>query len=252
MPNGGGGGGGGDPGPILVATASLTKAQILALGTTPVTLIAAPGANKAIILLGGILEGVFGTTAYVSEGSPPLNLTYGGIAFAGNTGIMQVTDGGSSGVLTAAHSASRPLQPLLYSAEGEANSAKANSVIVNQSVTLSSGSVANFNYGPIVTTTLGVGGTGYAANDTGFINPNGEVSSADATYKVLTVDGDGAVLTYQVTAAGFAYPVENGIDTGTGGGQPGSGTGLTLNITAVTTGDGTLNVTLYYTVNTLA
>ena len=124
-------------------------------------------------------------------------------------------------------------------------------VVSNKSVTLRAPAGESWNMGPIATSTLGAGGSGYAVNDTGVIDPSSTVSSGDATYKVLTVDGSGAVLTYSVTAAGAVYPVANAIPTGTGGAQPGAGVGLTLNVTAITPGDGTLVCTLYYAVVSL-
>ena len=75
---------------------------------------------------------------------------------------------------------------------------------------------------------LTIGG-GYAVNDTGTVNGG----SIPAQYKVLTVDANGNVLTYQITKPGAGYAVINGQTTATGGAQPGIGIGLTINITAV-------------------
>lgn len=75
---------------------------------------------------------------------------------------------------------------------------------------------------------LNAGGVSYAPGDTGTVT----TGSADATYIVNTVDGGGAVLTYTLTSAGTAYVTGTNISTATGGGQPGVGTGLTLDITA--------------------
>jgi hypothetical protein len=51
-------------GVVQSVTVSLTSAQILGLNTTPVQLIAAPGAGNAIFLIAGWAELVYGTTAY--------------------------------------------------------------------------------------------------------------------------------------------------------------------------------------------
>jgi hypothetical protein len=99
-----------------------------------------------------------------------------------------------------------------------------------------------YSNGPILTASLGAGGTGYAANDTGTIT----TGTGDATYKVLTVGALGAVLTFQITGGGTAYAPANGVATATGGAQPGVGINLTVNITTVTPGDGTLKVITYY------
>src|SRR5262249_45192632 len=82
--------------------------------------------------------------------------------------------------------------------------------------------------GAIVASTLGVGGTGYAANDTGTINTGDGL----ATYQVLTVTA-GVVATYQLVNRGSNYIVANGVATSPGGAQPGVGTGFTINILTV-------------------
>ncbi len=84
----------------------------------------------------------------------------------------------------------------------------------------------------ITGSSLNSGGSGYAVNDTGvLVGP----SSSTATYLVNTVDGSGAVLTYTITDAGTGYIVRDGYLTAQGGGQPGKGSGLTINITSVST-----------------
>ena len=85
--------------------------------------------------------------------------------------------------------------------------------------------------GAIATTSLGDGGSGYAVNDTGVILDSGGIR---ATYTVNTVDANGAVLTFTVASAGTGYIPGYGYSTQTGGGQPGVGTGFTLNVLTVT------------------
>lgn len=92
--------------------------------------------------------------------------------------------------------------------------------------------------GVINTTVLAAAGTGYAANDTGIVS----AGNFDATYKVLTVSG-GNVLTYSITVAGTGYAVANNVGTARSGLQPGTGTGFTINITAITGVTG-VNVTV--------
>ena len=70
-------------------------------------------------------------------------------------------------------------------------------------------------------------GTGYAPNDTGTVSGG----NLDATYIVNTVDGFGGVTGMHITAPGTNYLTTSDIATATGGGQPGAGVGLTLNIT---------------------
>jgi hypothetical protein len=52
---------------VQSATVSLTSAQILALTTTPIQIIPAPGAGKMILMQGGYYESTFGTTPYTGD-----------------------------------------------------------------------------------------------------------------------------------------------------------------------------------------
>lgn len=98
---------------------------------------------------------------------------------------------------------------------------------------VSSATPASANTGPlgagISTSTLVAAGTGYAVDDTGIV----VAGNYNATYKILTVSS-GAVLTYSITAAGGGYSVANNVGTTPSGSQPGSGSGFTINITALT------------------
>lgn len=99
--------------------------------------------------------------------------------------------------------------------------------------------------GTIVTTTLDDGGTGYDVGDTGTIDQ--PISGTEATYTVSTVGALGVVLTYTVTAGTGLYGTDsNPHATTAGGGQPGIGTGLSLNVTAVVAAVGDLYVTVAY------
>ncbi len=97
---------------------------------------------------------------------------------------------------------------------------------VDAHAALTSGSVAAISATPTN------GGTGYAQNDTGTIT----TGNGDATYKVLTVGGTGGsvVQTVALVFSGSGnYSVATGQATNKGGSQPGSGSGLTINVTAV-------------------
>lgn len=74
----------------------------------------------------------------------------------------------------------------------------------------------------------GDGGTGYAVNDTGTIN-NAVTGATLATYTVNSVSS-GAVTSLTINNFGTLYTTIRNIGTTTGGSQPGSGTGLILNI----------------------
>jgi hypothetical protein len=53
--------GGGQAGGVAIADVELTSAQILALNATPIALVAAPGANKALIFEGAVIHKPAGT-----------------------------------------------------------------------------------------------------------------------------------------------------------------------------------------------
>lgn len=96
--------------------------------------------------------------------------------------------------------------------------------------------------GIISTSVLAAGGSGYANGDTGIVDAGG----FNATYTINTTTG-GAVTTYTIGSGGTGYVVANNIATARGGGQPGSGVGFTINITAVT---GVANVHVTVTAST--
>jgi hypothetical protein len=95
---------------------------------------------------------------------------------------------------------------------------------------------------PLVAILVFDGGSGYAVSDTGTIDGG----DSGATYEVLTVDMSGAVLTISLTAGGVGYPTASVVTTATGGGQPGVGTGLTLDTTSAETAGGMIRTTVFY------
>lgn len=70
---------------IKRATATLTAVQVKALATTPIQLVAAPGAGKAIQFLGAVLKMVYGSEVFAEAGD---NL---GIKYTDASGV-QVSD----------------------------------------------------------------------------------------------------------------------------------------------------------------
>lgn len=61
--------------PYASAEVSITSAQVLALATTPITLVAAPGAGKVLQFLGATLILDYGTATY-TESSDNLTINY--------------------------------------------------------------------------------------------------------------------------------------------------------------------------------
>lgn len=69
------GSGGGASGAVQIATVTVSSAELLALGSAPVQLIAAPGAGKIIAPFMFVLQYKFGTTAYtLAAGDPSLSI----------------------------------------------------------------------------------------------------------------------------------------------------------------------------------
>lgn len=85
--------------------------------------------------------------------------------------------------------------------------------------------------GAIATDAINNPGAGYAVNDTGFVNGG----SLSATYKVTGTGGGGSVTGLTLTNLGTGYAVAAGVATTRGGGQPGAGIGLTIDINSVST-----------------
>ena len=91
---------------------------------------------------------------------------------------------------------------------------------------ITSDGLFNQQQGAVASSAVTSGGTGYAVNDTGTI----AAGNQDATYIINSVTGNGAVLTFTITSGGTGYSVGAGNNTATGGLQPGTGTGFTVDI----------------------
>lgn len=228
-------GGTGPAGTMQRASVALTAAQILTLDTVPVQMLAAPGADQAYNIFQIVFAFEVGTILFnggvgIAAGADDLVLKLGavevqGCHFAADTLWRRPDD--RFGFDPAAQNVLAGVagQPLNVAADNPAN------------------------YGPISASVLNAGGAAYAVGDTGTV----DTGSADATYVVDTVAPvTGAVTAYHLTSGGGAYPAPQvGVTTTPGGAQPGAGAGLTVDITNVTRGNGTITVIAYYTVETV-
>ena len=81
--------------------------------------------------------------------------------------------------------------------------------------------------GPGVASISSLGyGQNYAVNDTGTI-----AGGTGGTYRVVSIGNGGVVTQLQIGAGGSGYSAATGAATATGGAQPGTGSGLTVNTT---------------------
>jgi len=191
----------------------------------------APGANKLIVPINGTWVYHFGTIPYRCDPAttaPDERLRLGATPLSG---FWQ-----SSGILRSQATDRIGFDP------GGQNFANIHTTFANQPLSVMSNNA--FTWGAILTSSRGAGGAGYAPGDTGTVDGAG---SADATYVVDTV-ATGAVATYHLSGVGTAYAPANGVTTTKGGAQPGVGAGFTVNVLTVQHGDGTLSVTVDYTV----
>ena len=232
-----GGGGGG----LSSATVQIDGSAISTLNSVPVELVAAPNSGHCIVPVVWTAEYVAGPCAYVFPGL--VSLFYGAPALGapvGAGGIQTAFNWNSAAAPTSGWTNTIGLIGQVAPDPANVNGAAVNLAAATGDATV---------YGPIDTTTLNDGGSGYAAGDTGTIDGN-QYGSA-AAYVVDTVDGGGAVLTYHVTDPGDGYTTATGVTTTPGGSQPGAGSGFTVDVTIVAALGDTLTITLYYLTQTI-
>ncbi len=242
--NSGGGGGGGpmqtcDASTVsnyapAVCVSTLTTANLLALdGTfgTAVNKIAAPGSGKLITPDGMMTQNYIAGSAPFSN-SATIYMQVG----AGNTfdytSSYQIGFNGTMNQYFQANSSNWDTLP------------QSSSVGPNQPLSVYLLSVINL--GPITTSSLNANPTvGYVNGDTGTIT----TGNGDATY-IITNAVAGVVQAggYTITSPGTAYAVGNGQATATGGAQPGIGTGLLIDVNSITQGNGSVVLTIPFTV----
>lgn len=223
---------------LLEASAHLTGAEIATLFTAPTEIVAAPVSGIAWLVVAVNAQFEPGVVSYQSADDGP------GLYFSGaDPGAATQAGSNFPGSLI-----DNPTADRIATTTGTSFS-HLDPAVAGRAIDVGTPQGDPTINAPVVTTTLDDGGLGYVVNDTGTIDGNGY--GAPAEYKVLSVAAiTGAVLTYSITAAGDGYnAVGNPHTTTAAGGQPGIGTGLQLNVTAVTPPDGDLYVgVLYYPV----
>ena len=219
----------------------ISAAQVRAWNTTPITIAPAPGVNRMIQGVSLAVQYKFGTYPFGTV--DPNNL------FTSYLAYLDVTHVTTQAALFAATSSTLVMQTADYVEQGVAHTLLTRDAglptgstiadVVNKPLLLAG--QADLQGGRIATSTLNAGGTGYAVNDTGTIDPS---NNGSATYKVLTLGASDAVATYQITAPGNGYVVASGLETDSSG----IGTGFKVNVTGINKGDGQLITTVLYAV----
>jgi hypothetical protein len=106
-------------GGIQSTTVSLTSVQLLGLGTSPVLILAAPGAGKVTVVLNTIYEYTFGSVAYTYAGG-------GGGLFYGSSIEGATADNGDSSLLNGT------VNQIIITAGGDTSNVNATSAVANQ------------------------------------------------------------------------------------------------------------------------
>lgn len=221
----------GAAGPILYVSKHIDAVAFLTLFSAPVELIPAPGPNKIALILGATLRYNGGSAPVPSLDSPVgIGTPDGGLIWTFTNNFIlndNCVAGGSAidGVLFQDKAVNHPLYVL-------------------------NGSTNIGIWGAINESSINAGGSGYAVGDTGTVAYNSQLNSTsqDATYLINSIGEGGAVTGYTLSNPGTAYRTEPGCDTQTGGAQPGSGTGFTLDVVVNTPQTGSIIIDAIYVV----
>lgn len=193
-----------------------------------VTLVPAPLPNQVLVPETG--WGIYTprTVAYPSLSANIIQLGWGDFTSAVNCDPNMAT-------LTAtARTFALPYENLV-------NSSRTLALIVGQALNINIAD-ASATYGPIASSTLVSGGSGYAQNDTFEFDYDTGFTGTVLTVAPIT----GAVRTYRIDAQGSALPPGTNATTATSG----VGTGLTISVTPLQ-GNGYLDISFVYRILTV-
>ena len=222
---------GGASGPSVVLVSKVTLSAAL-LGSSigfDNNIVNAPGAGKIIVPFFVAMSYVFGTHPYQSVNGDQMLVNYGTDANI----VMDQT--AMAGILTSLQTVFSVAGPAFPNAVNQALTSVNTPMLIH---------ALPYNNGPLLTASVATGGTGYVVNDTGFIQDG----ASEPQYKVTSVGAGGAVTGFTITNGGSVCTAGNTVATNTGGAQPGVGINFTVNELTVQLGDGTLNVTTYYSI----
>jgi hypothetical protein len=222
-------GGGSGTQSVQTSVVNFSAAQIIAMsgaGSQP-DVVAAPGAGQFLNIISAVIEYSYGTRPFPA-GMFSINYPAVGSRITGGdfTAISFEAEDRISFMLATF--------PTDFFVSGSASS------FLNKSAFIRT--VSDMGTGSISTATVASGGTGYAPGNTVTVD-----SAGTATLTITTVGAMGVVTGFTISSVDADYEVSNGVATTT---TSGIGTGLTVNVTSIAQGDGTLRVTTYYTVIT--
>lgn len=220
---------------------TLSAAELQAWHTTPLEIAPAPGPNRVIMPHSVFYEYKYGTHPFSAASTNEADRGWK-LSQDATLAYYYYQDQGEHGLITAW----RATQPVcwgsgLYVSGDPDTTVEAVPLATLANLPILIVGVADLVGGSIATSSKNDGGSGYAALDTGHVIQG---SNAGATFRVDTVDGGGAVLTYTITGAGAGYVPENALATDTNG----IGTGFKVNILTVNKGDGSLITTVDYNI----
>lgn len=201
-------------GDLVSLVTALTPSQVSGLSTSPVVLVAAPGAGYAVVPVSATLALTAGSFAYQADADVTLH-------------PLGVTTNWLKAATVAFTSTAGSVRPTVLQATTATSYSLADLGGVALAISASTDPLAS---GAILTAAPDAGdqGIGYAVNDTGVITS--ELGLTSGAYRVTTIGAAGAVTGIAVTAAGTGFvPGTEANTTAT----TGAGTGLGVDILTI-------------------